>query len=519
MAFIAKLPDAAAIAAEGRPVGSIEPYGPHLTVGVASMGAIVLADRRNEPPVALAIVDGGNPVPFVELGRLDPITVPYVNRLLASTGTVVIKDWRTLEYRTKVRGNATKAARRAARAAKAAQGFASTLTVTPSPAVTSKPKPVQAAPQPVTVKVEPIAAAITMMTEDVEDPIPGMEYPTGRKVVVKGAGSKGWTSMDGFILKDEALGTLDRAWAARQRGDVGAVLITGPAGTAKTMMVRSFAAKVGARYLKVECATIRSVDDWSGGLKQDPNTKTWAHQWSAFAKALREAKPTVILLDELTRTESTAALNGILGLLDETGTLSVTDANTVLRLPPGIMIVATANIGPEFVGTLPLDGAVRQRFRGGVRMDYPTEALEAKLLCDRHGIARDVADRLVAIADQQRKHRDDAQRFPSGNIISTRTLLGMAAEIRDGASHRDAVWSVLRAQFDPADEPALTVLVDVQFPKVAAPGEAEPATIVAGRHYFDLGADTLCQYMNPGNAITGGRCSLDAYHPVHITRS
>jgi MoxR-like ATPase len=327
--------------------------------------------------------------------------------------------------------------------------------------------------------------------------------------------------MDGFVMRDEDVATLDMAWELRKSGGPAAVLVTGPAGTAKTMMVRSFAAKVGARYLKVECSTIRSVDDWSGGLKQDPNTKTWAHQWSPFAKALREGKPCVILLDELTRTESVAALNGILGLLDETGTLNVTDANTVLRLPAGIMIVATANIGPEFVGTLPIDGAVRQRFMYGVRMDYPTEALEAKLLCDRHGIDRDTADRLVVLAVQQRKHRDDAQRFPSGNIISTRLLLGMAGAIKHGASHRAAVWSVLKAQFDPADEPALTVLVDAQFPVKATPvvSEGNPAVIVTGRHYFvapGIGQNG-CTYIPEGASLTAKPCGLDSVHPVHIT--
>lgn len=510
MAFIAKLPDAGTILSQGHPAGYSESYGPHLTI-VMTSDAACLVDRRPEPPIMLAMADT-NGAFSTDVTVLDPITVPYVNRFLATTGTVVIKDWRTLLYRTKVRGNAGKTARRAARAAKAAAAQ-NVLMAPPAHPVAYKPETVQeVAPPPPTVSVEPIAAEITVSAENMADPIPGMKYPTGKPVSVKGAG-KGWTNMDGYVLRDESVATLDRAWAARQRGEPAAVLVTGPAGTAKTMMVQAFARKVGARYLKVECATIRSVDDWSGGLKQDPATKTWAHRWSPFARALREAKPCVILLDELTRTESTAALNGILGLLDETGTLSVTDANTVLTLPSGVMIVATANIGPEFVGTLPLDGAVRQRFRSGIRMDYPTEALEAKLLVDRHGIDRQTADRLVAFGVQQRKHRDDAQRFPSGNIVSTRTLLGMAGEIKDGASHRDAVWSVLRGQFDPEDEPALTVLVDSQFPlKAPVVSEANPATITVGRHYFQLDGAGRCGHPAPPDS----HCGLDPIHPIHI---
>jgi MoxR-like ATPase len=504
VAFIAKLHDGHFIRDNGT-VGVAVSYGPHATAYALASGSAALVEGQQGPMLASVSADGTY---TVALDRLTPILTPYANRFLAGTGVVVIKDWRSGAYRVKTRS----AKNRRQRAAKMA-------VVTPA----AKPRPVtlpmptpepQAAPQPVLPAAD-AAAVITMTPDNVAKPIPGMVYPTGRKVSVKSAGP-GWTNMDGFVMRDEDVATLDRAWALRQQGRPAAVLITGPAGTAKTMMVQSFAAKLNVPYLKVDCAPIRTVDDWAGGLKQDPATKTWAHRWSPFAKALREGKPCVILLDELTRTETPAALNGVLGLLDETGTMLVPDANDVLRLPKGILIIATANIGPEFVGTLPLDGAVRQRFMQGIRMDYPTEALEAKLLCDRSGITRDVADMLVRMAVQQRKHRDDAQRFPSGSIISTRLLLGMADNIRHGAPHRDAVWSVLKAQFDPADEPALTVLVDAQFPKNAPKvSPAEPATILTGRHYFQAAGGTVnsCGFVQSGQT-----CGLDPIHPIHISK-
>lgn len=510
MAFIAKLPDGSAILAAGKPVGHSEPYGPHLHV-VVTASAVHLVDRRPASPVLLAFVEPGNF--FVDLKVLDAITVPYVNRFLAATGSVVIKDWRTLEYRTKVRS--MKSNRKARRAAKAQAA------VVAAPPSTPKPKPVtlmpQAAPQPAVAEtpVEPSAAVITVTADAVTDAIPGMIYPKG-KVPGKGAGT-GFMNIGGIIMRSDDVATLDDAWALRQNGEVANVIITGPAGTAKTMFVKAYAAYLGVPYLKVECAPIRSVDDWSGGLKQDPATKTWAHRWSPFARALREGKPCVILLDELTRTESTAALNGILGLLDETGTLNVPDANTVLTLPKGILIVATANIGPEFVGSLPLDGAVRQRFAFGVRMDYTTEALEAKLLVDRTGVQREVADSLVKMAVQQRKHRDDAQRFPSGGIISPRLLLAMASRIAMGRDPRTAIWSVLKAQFDPADDAGLTVVVDSQFPKVKARSEAAEATITVGKHYYQHSATTgTCGYIATGMLSTAAICGETQFAEVHI---
>jgi MoxR-like ATPase len=515
MAFIAKLPDADALLRSG-PAGHFGPYGPHLTFAVSNSGVAVSLMTTVGGPGRLVSSHGGSTF-HVELGRLDPITVPYVNRFLAASGSVIIKDWRTLEYRVKTR--TVKSNRKARRAAMAQAAVVTAQPSTPRP----KPRPVQVTPSPALpaaeaasephVPVEPSAAVFTVTADNVSDPIPGMVYPKG-KVIAKGAGT-GFMNVGGIILRSDDVATLDDAWQMRQNGEVAAVLITGPAGTAKTMLVKAFAAKLGVPYLKVDCSTIRSVDDWSGGLKQDPATKTWAHRWSPFARALREGKPCVVLLDELTRTESPAALNGVLGLLDETGSMNVIDANTTLTLPKGVLIVATANIGPEFVGTLPLDGAVRQRFAFGVRMDYTTESIEAKLLVDRTGVTREVADGLVRMAVQQRKHRDDAQRFPSGGVISTRLLLAMASAIAKGRENRAAVWSVLKAQFDPADDAGLTVVVDAQFPKgkppVSAPTEA---TIIAGKHYFQANPfiGTSCGFVPVG---TSNACGLAESHPIH----
>jgi hypothetical protein len=231
--------------------------------------------------------------------------------------------------------------------------------------------------------------------------------------------------------------------------------------------------------------------------------------------ALREGKPCVLHIDELTRTETPAALNAFMGLLDETGTLLVPDANAVLTMPKGILVVATANIGPEFVGTLPLDGAVRQRFPYGVRMANPSEANESKLIVKRTGVSDEVAVALVRMANQQRQHRDDAQQYPSGAIISTRILLSIAKRIAvRHADPREAVVSVLQGQFDPGDDAALTVVIDSQFPKkpvATPPVAAGAASIVTERHWFN-GSGPACAYV----LSNGTTCGAVAKSPIHF---
>ncbi len=184
-------------------------------------------------------------------------------------------------------------------------------------------------------------------------------------------------------------------------------------------------------------------------------------------------------------------------------------------MPKGILVIATANIGPEFVGTLPLDGAVRQRFPYGVRMTNPTEAVEATLLTKRTGIANEVAVALVRMANQQRQHRDDAQQYPSGAIISTRILLSIAKRIAlRNADPREAVISTLQAQFDPGDDAALSVVIDAFFPKVAkpvAPTAGVGANIVAERHWFMGPPGSTCEKVLSDGAL----CSRVQMDPIH----
>jgi MoxR-like ATPase len=491
MANIAKLPDGSAIlasvAAGARAPGHRSLYGPHLVVeGSQSVGGINLAKPDG---TVLAVVSANRPL--VQLGQLDPITVPYVNRFLSSTGLVVIKDWRTGAYRLKTRKGGPKVRK--------------TAPVTATTHTAPKVQAPEAAPK------HAAGAVITVTGETgYRSNIPGMVLMP--KVTLKGAG-RGYTDVGGIVLPTEDFETLEDAWHLAQDGDPAAVLLTGPAGTAKTMLVRAFAAYLGVPYLKIDAGAVRTADDWAGAFRQDPNTKTWAHRWSPLAMALREGKQCILHVDELTRTETPAALNAFMGLLDETGTLLVPDANDVLTMPKGILVVATANIGPEFVGTLPLDGAVQQRFPYGVRMTNPTESVESKLLVKRTGISDEVAVALVRMANQQRQHRDDAQQYPSGAVISTRILLSIAKRIaKRNTEPRKAVIATLRAQFGPGDDAALSVVIDSFFPKKAVPTAPVPASganIVAERHWF-MGT-SLCEKTLSDGALCG-RVQLDPIH-------
>lgn len=467
-------------------------YGERLTFSINDVGELDLSDGD----VVLVTVRGDDQ-PEIDLTNITSQTVPYVNLFVRDHGVKVEKYWRTKLYRVSV-GKAKIVTQPAPQ-----QSFAFT-----APPATSEGVFIPTPEAMDEIALRQVPAAFTSAFED-DASIPGVERPTHIKV--KSAG-KGWSDLGGIVIPNYDVQTLVDAWKLRQSGVPASVLVTGPAGTAKTALVRAFAASQDVDFLKVDGGAIRTADDWAGAFRQDPNTKTWQHRWSPFARVLQRARPTIVLVDELNRTESPGALNALLGLFDWTGSLLVPDANAVLHMPPGVLVVATANIGPEFVGTLPLDGAVRQRFPFGIRLDYPTPEIEEKLLVNMAGIEAEEAERLVRIAGMQRANREDPQQYPSGAVISTRVLIDISRRIAScDTEARDAVTSTLKAQFDPGDEPALSVLVDSQYPIFVEVEDDAVVEVSDEAIAAEVAEDTDSTYTCQGTSRYGGVCGRDVY--------
>jgi MoxR-like ATPase len=496
------------------------PYGKHCIVDVypqqhrailLTKDATLLADLDTQGNLKVALT------------ALDSVTVAYANKFLVGTGQTIARKWRDAQkgidtYYLK----ADTAPVRQPRKRRSARRNTPSTTVAATPAIfnaaTGSVVVPTASPSPVitiAAQTPSGSAAVHPLAH-----IPGIVLPSGKAKVRKTGYGTGYMAINDIVVETTTVDTVNDSWAMVQDGDQGHILVTGPSGTAKSVMVAAIAEYLGIPYLKVDGSTIRTADDWAGALRQDPNTKVLGHIWSPFAQVLRTGHPCLVLVDEVNRTESQYALNALLGLLDPLGTLSVPDAATALRMPKGILMVATANIGPEFVGTLPLDPAVRRRFPFGIRTDFPSEKAETQILMDLAHITQDTADRLVRMADQQRRDRNDPVQYPSGNVISTATLVAMAKRMAKGRSpERDVVLSVLRSTFDPDDDRALSVIVDTQFPKVAPSAKAAPAastpmgSITVERHYYS---------QNPygvgcGWSFTNGtKCGKAATDGIHI---
>jgi len=224
------------------------------------------------------------------------------------------------------------------------------------------------------------------------------------------------------------------------------VLMTGPAGCAKTM-----AAKSAANALN------RVEFDFNLGATQDPratligNThydtkKGTFFSESLFVKAIQTPNA-VILLDELSRAEP-GAWNILMPVLDQGQRylrLDEEDGQRTIKVAEGVTFISTANIGNEYTSTRVMDKALMDRFIT-VEMDLLNDVEEFGLLKLMFPTVNDIS--LKAIAEIAHKTRMDAA---SGDHIehgiSTRTSVEMAGLIFDGFKLEEAAEVCIYPQY------------------------------------------------------------------------
>jgi MoxR-like ATPase len=422
-------------------------YGPRCKV-VSNGADVTLYGPTND---AVASVTNGKPK--AALARIDGDTVAAVNAFLRPYGKVKTY-WRTGEYRWHpLTGTPTVPAKR-----------------------TSAPKPAPVAPvaAPVSAPEAPVVP-VSVPKGDANGGTKGIETArTWRdryaKRPVARAITKSYSTVGAVLAPSSDLRVLDAMKALRDAGRPAFGLITGPAGTAKTRLAVEWAFVNDLPVVVIDGMSIQTATDWFGGTVQTADGR-WVWEWSDAAKMILSGEPCLIVVDELNRPENERALNGIMPLTDWKATVKPLGAPHALTLKPGQCIIATLNEGIEYVGTVEVDAAVRDRFTWGVRMTYTNETIETRVLLNEvPGLDREVAKRLVRVAAGQRAKVDDDTLFPSHNTISTRVLVEVAAAtVMAGLTPKEALWGAMRSKFTPEDEVALTNLIEAQFGPDAAP--------------------------------------------------
>lgn len=205
------------------------------------------------------------------------------------------------------------------------------------------------------------------------------------------------------------------------------VNLIGPHGCGKTELAIQFAARNKRPLLIMDCANLREARDWFGYKSAREGTVYW-HE-SQFVRAV-QAGGHVILLDELNRANPNL-LNTLMPILDARRFTYLEEKGDKIVVGPGTVFFASMNEGAGYTGTSALDRAIRDRFPRAVELTYLGEADETKLLVNRTGVTKDIATRLVQLAN---KIRQDASGLSATltESLSTRQLIAAAHDFALG---------------------------------------------------------------------------------------
>jgi MoxR-like ATPase len=153
----------------------------------------------------------------------------------------------------------------------------------------------------------------------------------------------------------------------------GHVLLEGPPGVAKTMLAKTFASMVDAKFKRIQFTPDLLPTDIIGTVIYDPDAKK-------FSTRPGPIFTNILLADEINR----ASPKTQAALLEAMEERQVTIEGKTYQLEEPFMVIATEN-PVEQEGTYPLPEAQLDRFLFKITIDYPSKDNEVKILQTKFG--------------------------------------------------------------------------------------------------------------------------------------
>ncbi|RJQ80106.1 MAG: CbbQ/NirQ/NorQ/GpvN family protein [Desulfobacteraceae bacterium] len=219
-----------------------------------------------------------------------------------------------------------------------------------------------------------------------------------------------------YISSGNEVALFAAAWQAKLP-----VMLKGPTGCGKTRFVRYMAWRLKRPLITVACHEDLFASDLLGRYLLQRDETVWVD--GPLTRAVRMGA--ICYLDEVVeaRKDTTVVIHP---LTDDRRMLSIDKKGEVLTAHPDFMLAISYNPGYQSV-LKDLKQSTRQRFVA-LHFDYPPADLEARIVAEEGGIAREMADRLVALGNKIRNVRE--QGLTEG--ASTRLLIYAAQLIRGG---------------------------------------------------------------------------------------
>ncbi len=212
------------------------------------------------------------------------------------------------------------------------------------------------------------------------------------------------------------------------------IKVVGPAGVGKTSLAWEFAAAKKRPCFEVHFGMYSDPSEIWGRDRLSMEKGTF-YETARLVDAI-ETPNCVVVCDEPNRCHP-EVLNNLFALWDWRRAAYVPALQRMVKVAPGVVFFAAMNEGSEYMGTNPLDRAIRERFTRTIRLKWPPAKAEAKIIQKRTGVAQDIAEKLAKFAA-------DVRRNPKiGFAPSTRQLLVAAQDVSMGLPLPEAVQYAL----------------------------------------------------------------------------
>ena len=228
--------------------------------------------------------------------------------------------------------------------------------------------------------------------------------------------------------KPETLFTTEINWAIASIGlDINEYpLFIGPKGCGKDQFARDLAIATKRQFFPINCGAIFKPKQTLIGMVMADKGTTFLID-SEFMKYYVSEEPTLIFLNELSRTPSGAA-NTLLTAIDKIDPyMYVEELGKRIHKGQNVVFASAANFGYEYTDTRNVDGALLDRFTK-VMVDYLEEEEEVNVIRQRVPDSKELEVRkLVKLANHC---REDKENLRVG--VSTRQLISMAKYMSNG---------------------------------------------------------------------------------------
>lgn len=214
-------------------------------------------------------------------------------------------------------------------------------------------------------------------------------------------------------------------------------LFTGPSGCGKSVTARGIAKAMNYDYYYMNCGAMFKPKQTLVGSVQAKDGSTFLVN-SEFMNYFKSEKPTLILMDELSRIPSQAA-NYFMTICDrEQSYIYVEELGERIYKGKDVIFIATANFGIQYVDTRKLDNALLNRFIPYHLNYLPPEDEKRLINMKVKGLNQAELNMLIKHANVLRNNFDVL-----GQEISHRHTIDMARYMSIGFSYKEVLNNIL----------------------------------------------------------------------------